>query len=451
MKARSVLALAAGGIAGFTATRAYRARRPVQLPSRGTHVVILGAGFAGLSAASKLVELVGDQVRVSLLDRHNYHLFTPMLYQVATCGVVPYDVAIPLRSLVSPRGIRFRKARVDGIDFDGQTIQTDTGHITYDCLVIALGSTTNYFGNESAQQNSRPLKSLEGGLAIRNQVIDTLEEAVLTSDGERRKQLLTFVIIGGGATGVETAGALADAVRHLIPKGYPALNAKDVRVIVIEAESKLLGHMNAEMAKIALQELHAAGVEVWLNTRAKNVAPNRVETEDGRSLSASIVLWATGVRAPDVVGDLSIDHGKHGSIVVNEYLQLPNQPNVFGIGDNAEVKSQGRLVPLLAATAVQEGHAVALNIVRLLRGEPLIPFRYKDLGNVVSVGHRVGVAEIAGRVIGGVSGWLAWRVVHLARIATFRNKLATALDWTTGYFYDVDTARLEVEPESKAA
>jgi NADH:ubiquinone reductase (H+-translocating) len=222
-------------------------------------------------------------------------------------------------------------------------------------------------------------------------------------------------------------------------------------VIVIEAESKLLGHMNAEMAKIALQELHAAGVEVWLNTRAKNVAPNRVETEDGRSLSASIVLWATGVRAPDVVGDLSIDNGKHGSIVVNEYLQLPNQPNVFGIGDNAEVKSQGRLVPLLAATAVQEGHAVALNIVRLLRGEPLIPFRYKDLGNVVSVGHRVGVAEIAGRVIGGVSGWLAWRVVHLARIATFRNKLATVLDWTTGYFYDVDTARLEVEPESKAA
>lgn len=451
MKRKLVLALSAGGLAGYAATRIYRSTRSVPLPSRGSRIVILGAGFGGLAASLKLADLVGDRARITLIDQHNYHLFTPMLYQVATCGVVPYDVAIPLRSKVGQRGIRFRRARVQGVSFDTQTVATDSGDVDYDYLLIALGSTTNYFGNESAQHNSMPLKSLEAGVAIRNRVIDSLEQATLSSEKEKRQRLLTFVVIGGGATGVETAGALADAVRHLIPKGYPTLKAEQVRVIVIEAESRLLGHMNPEMAGIALRELRAAGVEVWLNARAKDVSADRVETEDGRAVSAQTILWATGVRAPDVISQLNSEHGKHGSLIVNSYLQLPGHSNVFAIGDNAEVKSGGKPVPLLAASAMQQGHTVAINIVRSLRHQPLKAFRYKDLGSVVSVGHRVGVAEIAGRVVGGFSGWLAWRVVHLARITSFRNKLATALDWTTGYFYDVDTARLEVEPASNAA
>jgi NADH dehydrogenase len=209
--------------------------------------------------------------------------------------------------------------------------------------------------------------------------------------------------------------------------------------------------MKREMAEIALQELKNARVEVWLNTRAKNVNQGNIETDDGRSISAGTVVWATGIRAGDVVSQLKSDHGKDGTIAVNEFLQIANHAEVFAIGDNAAAKSADEPVPALAAAAMQEGHAAARNIIRMLQNKEPISFRYKNLGSVVSVGHRVGVAEIAGRVIGGFSGWLAWRVVHLARITSFRNKLATVLDWSTGYFYDVDTARLEVESREQAA
>jgi NADH:quinone reductase (non-electrogenic) len=209
--------------------------------------------------------------------------------------------------------------------------------------------------------------------------------------------------------------------------------------------------MKREMAQIALQELKNAGVELWLNTTAKNVNNGNIETEDARTVSAATVVWATGIRAADVVSELKAEHGKAGSVTVNDFLQIAGHSEVFAIGDNAATKSGDEPVPALAAAAMQEGHAAARNIIRMLQNEEPIGFRYKDLGSVVSVGHRVGVAEIAGRVIGGFSGWLAWRVVHLARITSFRNKLATVLDWSTGYFYDVDTARLEVESREQAA
>lgn len=219
----------------------------------------------------------------------------------------------------------------------------------------------------------------------------------------------------------------------------------------MEAGSKLLGHMKSEMAEIALRELKKAEVEVWLNTTAKSVSNGQIETEGGRSISAATVVWATGIRAADVVSQLKTDHGKGGSITVNEYLQITSYPEVFAIGDNAAAKSGNQPVPALAAAAMQEGHAAARNIIRMLKSKQPTSFHYKDLGSVVSVGHRVGVAEIAGRVIGGFSGWLAWRVVHLARITSFRNKLATVLDWSAGYFYDLNTSRLEVEAPNQAA
>jgi NADH dehydrogenase len=337
------------------------------------------------------------------------------------------------------------------VDFERKTVETDGGDITYDYLVIALGSTTNYFGNESAREHTLPLKSLEGGLAVRNHVIDCLEKAAQLTNKDEQKELLTFVVIGGGATGVETAGAMADAVRHLIPRRYPSLDQQDAKVIVIEAGSKLLGHMNPEMANIALRELENAGVEIWLNTTAKAVSSGKVETNDGRSISAKTVVWATGIRATECVSELKTDHDKGGAVLVDEFLRVRHEPEVFAIGDNAAAVSANKPVPALAAAAMQEGHAAASNIIRILQNKPPLRFRYKDLGSVVSVGHRVGVAEIGGQIVGGLFGWLAWRVVHLARITSFRNKLATVLDWSTGYFYDVDTARLQVDVCEKAA
>jgi len=297
-------------------------------------------------------------------------------------------------------------------------VQTDGGVVTYDHLIIALGSTTNYFGNESAREHTLPLKSLEGGLAVRNHVIDCVERAAQIADKDERKKLLTFVVIGGGASGVETAGALADAVRNLIPRRYPSLNKTDTRVIVIEAGSKLLEHMKHEMVQIALAELKNAGVEVWLDTTAKTVSNGTVQTEEGRSILAATVVWATGIRASDVASQLTSDHGKGGTIAVNEFLQIPRRPQVFAIGDNSAAKWGNESVPALAAAAMQEGHAAARNIIRILQNRPAQRFQYKNPCSVVSVGHRVGVAEIARRVIGGFAGWLAWPVVHLARITS---------------------------------
>lgn len=409
------------------------------------HIVILGAGFAGFAAARKLGSLLGNTARITLVDRHNYHLFTPMLYQAATLSVDPYNVAIPLRRFVAGYGVTFRKALVTGIDFDASKVCFDNGEMHYDYLVIALGSTTNYFGNHAAKEHAMPLKWLADGVQIRNHVIDMMEKAALTQDVQERKTLLTFVVVGGGATGVETAAALATLKNKVLPRSYPHLDQATASVIVIESEGKLLGHMGEGMAQTALKCLRDMGVEVWLNSKAQDVEPDSVTTADGRSVRAHTIIWSTGVRAPDVVSSMDAEHAKGDSLAVDAYLQVCGKPGVFAAGDNAHFEDprSGKSAPLLAAAAVQEGEAIAANIAAAIAGREQMPFHYRDMGNVVSLGPRAGVASIGPVVIGGVGGWLIWRLLHLTKLTGFRNKVASALDWSMGYFYNVDTSRLE--------
>jgi NADH dehydrogenase len=452
MKKTSLAAWGAGALGGYAMLRLLISG-PVELPasSRGAHIVILGAGFGGLAAASRLSRFA-DQLCISVIDQHNYHLFTPMLYQAATCGIVPSDAAIPVRRWSGQKRLRFRQGTVQQIDLDKKTIHLSHSDLRYDFLVLALGSTTNFFGNDSARRNALPLKTLEDGVLVRNHVIDTLEAAAVSSDAQQRRDLLTYVVVGGGATGVETAGALAGLLREVLRTDYPVLRGEQWRVILLDAAPKLLGHMGEEMASIALRELKAAGVTVRLKTRAEEVTAEYVVTASGEKISSRTVIWATGVRAPEVVTSVAASHSHHGSILVDEYLRIQGRTDAYAIGDNAEFVDPGskKPVPLLAAAAMQQGEAAAENIVRQLRGRPQKPFHYRNLGNVVSVGTRSGVAQFGGKVLSGFTGWLAWRAVHLARITNMRNQLATALDWTMGYFYDVDTARLDLGP-TKAA
>ncbi len=444
--------LAAGIALGAGAYIATRRRSPRAVHQSGPNIVILGAGFAGLAVAEKLSSS-RLATRIIVLDQHNYQLFTPLLYEAATCGIIPYDAALPVREWTSSRGIVFRQAEVAAIDMEERSITfSNDEHISYDNLVVALGSTTNFFGNDSAREHAFPLKTMEDGIALRNHVIDTLEQAATEKDPRVRGELLTYVVVGGGATGVETAGALAALLRQLIPRNYPVLRGILWRVVVLESEGKLLGHMNNEMAAIALRELKAVGVEVRLNTRADEVAADHVKI-GGEIINTQTVIWATGVRVPEVVSQMAAEHSHGGSVVVNEFLQIKGHPEAYAIGDNAHFvdPETQKPVPLLAATAMQQGKVAALNIIRALQGRPLRAFHYHNLGNVVSVGQRSGVAEIGGKIISGFSGWLAWRVVHLARLTSTRNKLATALDWSVGYFYEGDTARLDVKPASRAA
>ncbi len=418
----------------------------------GPRVVILGAGFAGLQAARKLSGRLGRMGRITLIDQHNYHLFTPLLYQAAACSVDPYDIAYPVREFTARHGVTFRRGTVVGIDWRDRRVQLDTGSIEYDYLIIALGSTTNYFGNTSAEEHTMPMKHLEDGMAIRNRVADALDRAAITSDPAARKSLLTFAIVGGGATGVETAAELRDFLYQVLQKDYPRIDVSEARVMVIESEDRLLGHMPDSLARLALRRLHQAGIEVWLKTRAKEVTAGAVTMEDGRRIQAGTIVWTAGVRAPEVVAQLDLPHGKGGSLAVDEYLQVRDHPGIYAVGDNAhfEDAETHRSVPLLAQAAADEGAAVAENVARAIEGRGQVPFHYRELGNVLAMGHNWGAVEIGGVVVSGLPGWFAWRLIHLVKLTSFRNKVATSLDWTVGYLYNEDIARLEVEPIARA-
>jgi NADH:ubiquinone reductase (H+-translocating) len=446
------LAAAAGvGLYGVWHTRSQALVRPA---TSGPRIVILGAGFGGMMAARELCRRgYGQKARILIVDHHNYHLFTPMLYQVAAWGLDPYNVSYAVREFAGHHGIGFRRGAVTDIDFDGHKVQLQDGEEPYDYLVIALGSTTNYFGDQAAPKHTFPIKWLEDGVAIRNWTIDRVEQASQTADAAQRQALLTFVVIGGGATGVETAAALMDLLCHVLARDYPSLDPSEARVVVVEMLDRLLGAMDQRIADMALDQLRAMGVEVWLKTKATEITGDHITTSDGRTLRTHTVMWTAGVRAPDVIGNLATEHGKGGSIKVDQYLQVVGRRGVFAVGDNASITDAktGQPVPLLAQSAMQEGSAAGANIARQIVGEPLEPFSYHSLGDALALGRTSGVIASGPIIIGGFPGWLAWRVVHLARLTSYRDKLATVLDWSWGYLRALDTTRLQMQPAPEPA
>ena len=448
-------AVAALAGTGYGLARAVRSRtrlagqpRPLS-DGRGYRVVIVGAGFGGLTTAIELGKLVGEDsdFEVTLLDRVNFHLFTPMLYQVATGLVEPGHIAYPVRNIAREHGFTFREVNVTGVDLEGKRVVADDGEFPYDALVLALGSTTNYFGNASIQEHAASLKTLRDAVHIRNRVVDAFERADVETNPEARRAALTFVVVGGGATGVELMGSLRTLIFNGLLENYPSIDPSEVRLIVAEGSPRILNGFDPWMSERATARLTAMGVDVQVNARCTEVSPEGIHLKHGSFVPTRTVVWAAGVRPSPLADSLDVPKGKDGRLMVDAHLRVQGRADIYAIGDCAWFPvedEEGRPAPPNAQTAVREAPVVARNIVASVRGGPLDRYHYANEGNLVALGQGAGVAYVKGVRLDGMPAWLLWRSFYLAELIGFRNRLQVLTDWFSAYFVSRNTAKLDV-------
>jgi NADH dehydrogenase len=405
------------------------------------HVVIIGAGFGGLQAAQKLVNA---PVQITIIDRHNYHLFQPLLYQVAIAGLVPSQIAYPLRTIFRhQKNINFQMGEVSSIDFNSRYIKVDSSIIGYDYLILAVGGQTNFFGMSEIESHSFQLKNVDSAVETRNHLLCMLEEASREVDAEKRRALLTFVVVGGGPTGVETAGALAELIIHVMTKDYPYMDLNDVRVLLIEAAPSVMMTYPDELRKATRDLLRKKNVEIMQSTKLVNYDGQKVTLADGTHINTFTLIWTAGVRSAEITDRLGAQQAAAGRIRVESTLQLPGHSEVFIIGDAAYVENGGgRPLPMLATVAQQQARATARNIQRILKGQPLEPFHYKDPGLLATIGRNAAVARIWGLSFSGFIAWVIWVVLHIYRLIGFRNRILVFINWAWDYFFYENQVRL---------
>lgn len=393
-------------------------------------VVIVGAGFGGLECARKLA---GRPLDVLLLDRNNYHLFTPLLYQVASSLLNPSDIAQPVRTIIREApNVRFLQAEVTGADVERRVIFTaDGAELAYDYLVLAAGSTTNYFGNESVEAVALGLKDLPEALELRNHILTALEAAA--HEPERASEWLTFVLVGGGPTGVEYAGALVELLRLVVPRDYPELAAHRWRVVLVEGLDRVLPPFAEQLSASARAELEARGIEVLTGVRVISATERSVTLSDGSTIAARTLIWAAGVKPSPLAEVLGLPRTRSGRVAVDGALRVTGHTEIFAIGDIAAFVQDGKEVPMLSAPAMREARAVAANLERMAAGQPLRRFRYRSPGNMATIGRNAAVAELGPLKLTGVLGWVTWLLVHLYFIIGFRNRAAVLLGWGWNY------------------
>lgn len=398
-------------------------------------VVIIGMGFAGLKAARALA---GKEVEVLVLDRQNYHLFQPLLYQVASANIEQEAIAYPVRAITRDwKNVEFRLAEVQGIDLDQRLVDTGDGPIHYDYLIVAAGAVTNFFGLDSVARSAHDLKYLSDAVDLRNHILTCFERALQEPDPARRAALLTFVIVGGGPTGVEFAGALAELVRHVLRRDYPALHDTPSRIILLDALEHVLGSYTPPLRAYAKRRLERIGVEVQLGAKVKDATPECVALEDGTQIPTHTLIWSAGVRAAPLAQTLPAEHAHAGRVVVKPDLSLPGHPEVFLAGDMAYVEQDGAPLPMMAPIAMQEGEYAAKAILKQMRGQSVEPFRYHDRGHMAVIGRGAAVAHIFGVNFRGFLAWVVWLLLHLMMLVGFRNRLVVLLGWAADYFtYD---------------
>ncbi len=398
----------------------------------GPHVVIVGGGFAGLYAARRLAR---GNVRVTVLDRRNHHLFQPLLYQVATAGLAPGEIAAPIRHVLKahPR-TRVLLADVSGIDLGRRTVRYDGGEIGYDYLLLATGARHSYFAHPEWEPLAPGLKTLEDATEIRRRILLAYETAERTEDPAERQALLDFVVVGAGPTGVELAGAIEEIARKTLRRDFRSIDPATSRVLLVEAGDRVLPAFPPDLSRRAEAALRRMGVEVMLRTSVEDVTPEGVWLQD-RFLPARTVLWAAGVSASSLGARLSAERDAAGRVRVLQDLTLPGHPEVYLAGDMALfVEPEGRPLPGIAPVAIQEGEWAAENILRSAQGRSRLAFRYRDRGVLATIGRSQAVARIGRIHLHGFIAWAAWLFIHILYLIGFGNRVAILWRWTLAYF-----------------
>ena len=397
-------------------------------------VVIAGGGFGGLKLAQ---ELDSRHFQVILIDHHNYHQFPPLIYQVASSGLEPSSIAFPFRSaLRKKKGFVFRLAEVQGVAPERNLLLTSVGEVKYDYLILACGGTTNFFGNDQIARHSLPMKTLYESMNLRNVLLQNIEKALVSDDEERRNALLTVAIVGGGPSGVEIAGALAEMKRYVLPKDYPYLDSSLFRIHLLDASPRLLQAMSERSSETAARGLREMGVEIHTGTMVSDYDGKTLRLSDGSEMKTRTVIWVSGIVANAVEGIQAEALGRGRRILVDEHNEVKGLTNVFAIGDQCLMTADANYPnghPQLAQVAIQQARLLARNLRARQEGKPLSPFHYKDLGSMATIGRNRAVAEIGGAKWGGFTAWMLWLVVHLRSILSVRNKVIVLLNWIWNY------------------
>ncbi|MEP3838585.1 MAG: NAD(P)/FAD-dependent oxidoreductase [Algibacter sp.] len=413
-------------------------------------IVIIGGGFAGVALAKKLSK---QEVQVVLLDKNNYHTFQPLLYQVSTGGLEPDSIAYPIRKILKDfPNFYFRLADVEEINTNKNKVKTNIGNLKFDYLVVASGSTTNYFGNTDVEKYSMAMKTIPQSLDLRSLILENFEEALLTSDLNERNALMNFVIVGGGPTGVELAGALAEIKKGILPKDYPDLDTRLAQIHIVQSSDCILKGMSAEASAKAEDFLEKLGVNIWKNVRVTNYDGKTVTTNTDLTFETATLVWAAGVKGATIKGLDAQDLVSRGNrLLVNEFNQVKGYNHIFAIGDIACLVSDDfpNGFPMMAQPAIQQGDQLGDNILKLIENQPMIPFSYTDKGAMATIGRNKAVVDLKRWKFQGVFAWYVWMFVHLFFLIGFRNRMVVFVNWVYNYIRFDREARLIIRPFKK--
>lgn len=403
-------------------------------------IVIIGAGFAGLTAAKALKKADAD---VFLIDRRNYHLFQPLLYQVATAALSPAQIAQPVRSILrNQRNCTTVLGEVEAIDTSARTVKGKQGELQYDYLIVATGTGNNYFGHDDWEEAAHGLKSIEDATGLRQRILSAFEQAEITADEDARKAWMTFIVVGAGPTGVEMAGAIAELAKDTLKKDFRNIDVNKTRVLLVDAGKSVLASFAPKLSTEAVRDLEELGVEILLEKTVSACTMDGAAI-GGEFIPARTIVWAAGVKASPAAAWLGASGDRAGRVIVNPDLSLPAHDNIFVIGDTASVKSKDGVVPGLAPAAMQQGDYVAKVIKAKLGGKPSpAPFVYKDYGTMATIGRGRAIVDLHFMSFNGYFAWWLWGIIHILPLISFRNRLIVSLEWLFAYVTNQRSARL---------